>query len=306
MLTNGIPVQEARVSTLTRRVDSLQFVFQSLSVALYAKMGGTPWTVNQDVTVNDEIVIGMGMVEVSGNRFAKRQRHVGITTVFRGDGNYLLGNISKECLYDDYPKVLEETIANVVDEIRQRNGWRPGDTVRIVLHASKPLHHLEVDELVRKCVKEAAPEQNVQFAFIDVLHDHSFRIFDYREKGRRAADGGIKGQFVPKRGLTTYIGKNTRLLSTNGPSQIKRSVTPLPAPLLVHLHPHSTGCDLTYLTDQVLKFTSLTWRSVQPAYAPVTIYYSELIAGLLMRLKHVPGWSAVPLNTKLRSSKWFL
>jgi Piwi domain len=306
LLTNGIPVQEARVSTLTRRVDSLQFVLQSLSVALYAKMGGTPWTVNQDVTVNDEIVIGMGMVEVSGNRFAERQRHVGITTVFRGDGNYLLGNISKECLYDDYPKILQETVANVVDEIRQRNGWRPRDTVRIVFHASKPLRHLEVDELVRKCVKEAAPEQNVEFAFIDVLHDHSFRIFDYREKGRRAADGGIKGQFVPKRGLTAYIGKNTRLLSTNGPSQIKRSVTPLPAPLLVHLHPHSTGCDLTYLTDQVLKFTSLTWRSVQPAYAPVTIYYSELIAGLLLRLKHVPGWSAVPLNTKLRSSKWFL
>jgi hypothetical protein len=79
-------------------------------------------------------------------------------------------------------------------------------------------------------------------------------------------------------------------------------------PVLVHLHPLSTGsgCDLTYLTEQVLKFTSLTWRSTQPAYTPVTIYYPELISGLLIRLKQVPGWSLAPLNTKLRSSKWFL
>ena len=79
-------------------------------------------------------------------------------------------------------------------------------------------------------------------------------------------------------------------------------------PVLVHLHPLSTGsgCDLTYLTEQVLKFTSLTWRSTQPAYTPVTIYYPELISNLMLRLKQVPGWSPAPLNTKLRSSKWFL
>jgi hypothetical protein len=38
----------------------------------------------------------------------------------------------------------------------------------------------------------------------------------------------------------------------------------------------------------------------------VTIYYSELIAELLARLKAVPGWSPVMLNTRLRASKWFL
>jgi hypothetical protein len=308
LLTNGIPVQEARVSTLVRPKDGLQFIFQNLSVALYAKMGGTPWTVDHDLTVNDEIVIGMGMAELSGSRFEERQRHVGITTVFRGDGNYLLANLSKECAYEEYPQVLKDTMAEVIADIRERNGWRKGDTVRIVFHASKPLRNLEVDELMEKCVKEAAPEQNVQFAFLDVLRDHSFQILDYSQPGRTASDGKIKGKFAPKRGLAAQIGKDTRLICTNGLLQIKRPATPLPVPLLVHLHPLSTGsgCDLTYLTEQILKFTSLTWRSTQPAYTPVTIYYSELIAGLLVRLKRVPGWSSAPLNSKLRSSKWFL
>jgi hypothetical protein len=308
LLTNGIAVQEARVSTLTRSANGLQYVFQNLSVALYAKMGGTPWTVNQDTTVNDEIVIGMGMAELSGSRFDERQRYMGITTVFRGDGNYLLSSVSAECRYDEYPKVLEKTMTDVLAEIRQRNGWRKGDTVRVVFHASKPLRNLEVDKLMEKCVKESAPEQNIQFAFLDVLHNHPFRVFDYSQPGRSANGGPVKGKYVPKRGLAIHLGKDTRLLSGNGLSQIKRPTTPLPTPLLIHLHPHSTGsgCDLTYLTDQILKFTSLTWRSTQPAYSPVTIYYSELIAELLVRLKKVPGWSAAPLNTKLRSSKWFL
>jgi len=308
LLTNGIPVQEARVSTLTRPPEGLQWVFQNFAVALYAKMGGTPWTVNQDLTVNDEIVIGMGLVETSGSRFEERQRHVGITTVFRGDGNYLLANLSKECAYEEYPSVLKDSMAEVLAEIRERNGWRKGDTVRVVFHASKPLRNLEVDELMEKCVKEAAPEQNIQFAFLDVLRDHSFQVLDYSQMGRLNKEGQSRGVFVPKRGLLVQVGKDTRLVCTNGPLQIKRPTTPLPMPLLVHLHPLSTGsgCDLTYLTEQALKFTSLTWRSTQPAYTPVTIYYPELISDLLLRLKQVPGWSPVPLNTKLRSSKWFL
>jgi hypothetical protein len=87
---------------------------------------------------------------------------------------------------------------------------------------------------------------------------------------------------------------------------IKRPVSPLPLPLLVHIHPESTYRDLASLAEQVLKFTSLSWRSTLPAKLPVTIYYSELIAGLLSRLRGVPDWSPAMLNIKLRASKWFL
>jgi hypothetical protein len=102
------------------------------------------------------------------------------------------------------------------------------------------------------------------------------------------------------------LGRYTRLLCTNGPGLIKRVTSPLPSPVLVHLHPESTYRDLAYLTDQVLKFTALSWRSTLPAEKPVTIYYSELIAELLARLHAVPDWSPAVLNTKLRTSKWFL
>ncbi len=42
-----VPVQEARLSTISQTPNSLQFTLQNLAIALYAKMGGTPWKVDQ-------------------------------------------------------------------------------------------------------------------------------------------------------------------------------------------------------------------------------------------------------------------
>jgi len=114
LLMAGIPVQDIRASTLCQPRQSLQYTLQNLSVALYAKMNGVPWTVVHDLTISDELVIGIGTCELSGSRFLDRQRFVGITTVFRGDGNYLLGNLSEECSYSEYPKVLKESTLSIL------------------------------------------------------------------------------------------------------------------------------------------------------------------------------------------------
>ncbi len=305
LLTNGIPVQDVRLNTITARPASLQYSLQNLSVAMYAKMSGTPWTVSHDLTVDDEVVIGMGNVEMTGSRFDKKQRYMGITTVFRGDGNYLLSNVSRVCRYEEYAEELEASMVEVLREVKRRNGWQKGDTVRVVFHAHKPLRNVEVAQIVRKCIADIGSEQTIQFAFLTVTHEHPFKILDTAQKGKEVNEVW-KGVYAPNRGTVIQLGRYTRLLVTNGLSQIKRASAPLPSPLLVNLHRESTYVDLQYLPEQVLKFTSLTWRSTQPAHAPVTIYYSELIASLLSRLKDIPGWSPAVLNTKLRSSRWFL
>ena len=257
LLMNGIPVQDIRLSTLTARPSSLQYALQNLAVAMYAKMGGTPWTVAHDLTVDDEVVVGMGNVELTGSRFEQKQRFMGITTVFRGDGNYLLSNVSRVCRYDEYPAVLEASMAEVLREVKKRNGWQDDDTVRVVFHAHKPLRQVEVAKIVERCVQEVGAGQSVQFAFLTVTHDHPFKVLDTAQAGKATA-AGRKGVYAPGRGTIVQLGRYTRLLTTNGVSQIKRATSPLPSPLLIHLHRESTYVDLQYLPEQALKFTSLT------------------------------------------------
>jgi Piwi domain len=305
LLTNGIPVQEIRVPTLYQTEFSLPYILRNIAVSMYAKLDGTPWTVSQPRTFNDELVIGMGTAELSGSRVLSRQRHIGITTVFLGDGNFLLSNVSKECSYDDYPEVLKAATKSVLTEVKKRNGWEQGDRIRIVFHSSKPLKNVEIDELISECVKEVAGEQTVEFASLHVSQWHGFKVVDKWERGVKFGRG-LKGVFAPARGFVMQLGANTRLLVTNGPYQMKRGISPLPSPLLIHLHKQSTSRSLDALAEQILKFTSMTWRSTTPAAMPVTIYYSELIAGLLARLRSIPDWSPALLNTKLRASKWFL
>jgi hypothetical protein len=307
-LTLGIPTQQVRLATVNQRPASLQYTLQNFSTSLYAKLNGTPWTVDQDRAISDEIVVGMGVAELSGSRTLARQRFVGITTVFGGDGTYLLGNVSRECAYDDYTVMLRQAMVGILEDVRRRNNWQPSDTVRVIFHAHKPLRRDEVADIVFACAKQVGAAQNLQMAFVTVSQDHPFFLFDLKERGLRASQNSelMKGVMAPARGTIARIGRRTRLLAVNSHTLIKRANSPLPKPLLINLHQDSTFLDLDYLAEQVLKFTALSWRSTLPAGTPVTIYYSERIAELLVRLRQVPDWSATALQIKLRWSRWFL
>jgi hypothetical protein len=305
LLMAGVAAQHARLSTITKNPAALQYILQNISIALYAKMKGIPWTVDHDLTIADELVIGIGTAELSDSRIRERQRYVGITTVFRGDGNYLLGQLSQEASYADYPQVLRDSTGGIISEIKKRNGWQPGDTVRIVFHAALPPRDADFALLMRDAVHAVGGLQHVEFAFVTVSHDHPFALLDTAQLGKRTPKG-IKGAYAPDRGLIVQTDKYSRLVTTTGLSLIKRAGLPLPRPLHVHLHRHSTFTDLHYLAEQVLKFTALSWRSTLPARDPVTIYYSQLIAGHLARLRAVPDWSPALLDARLSASKWFL
>jgi len=307
LLSIGIPVQEVRLGTITQYAKALQYINQNLSIALYAKMGGIPWTVDHAVPISDEIIIGMGAHEVSGSRFSDRQRYVGVTTVFSRDGNYLLSNVNNKCSFKEYPDVLRTSTLRILRELKELNGWAADSTVRVVFHTYKPLKNIETADIINACLDEFSREQTIQFAFVSIVENHPFNLFDAQQAGiRDPITNRNRGALVPERGIITQIGPHTRLLCTTGPRLVKRGRLAHPRPLLISLHPSSTFYDLGYLTEQVLKFTSLSWRSTQPSSVPVTVLYSQLIAELLLRLEATSMWSPVMLNTKLKYHRWFL
>lgn len=313
LLGQGIPVQEVRLSKLGKSPYDLQFIFGDIALALYAKLGGTPWTVMPAQTVAHEVVFGLGSAEVGGRIEAKR-RYVGITTVFKSDGNYLLSACTKRCQYDDYPEALRLSVEEVLDGLKREQNWRPGETVRLVFHSFKPLRNTDIASIVTLATGKIGGDVLFEYAFLNVEETTPFLIIDEAQGGReRSVENiigkrikGIVGHHIPARGTSIEIGRQRRLLCLSGPELVKRHKEPLPHPLLIRLHPKSTFTDMTALTRQLFYFTGLSWRSMLPVSEPVTILYSKLIAGLINRLSTVPDWSPDMLNTKLRRSRWFL
>lgn len=314
-MSQGVPVQEVLIETIRvppHQEKGVPYTLSSIALACYAKLGGIPFVISAAQSLAHELVIGIGSASLRDGRLSGEERLVGITTVFTADGNYLLSNTSREAPLDRYPEELLATLRATVEQIKARNAWQPGDSIRLVFHVFKPLKDVEA-QAVKQLVEGLVSDYQVEFAFVHLSKEHEWVLFDRNSEGVKdwqVADihlrGQRKGEFVPERGYAVPLGKSEILLSVTGPRALVTPLQGAPRPLLLKLHRESTFQDLEYLAAQAFRFTSLSWRSLFPSDLPVTILYSDLIASLLGRLRHVRNWNPDILSTMLRNSRWFL
>ena len=313
LLSQGIPSQSIRMSKATASPSNLQYILQDLSLALYAKLGGSPWTVLPSTPVAQEVVVGIAYSETQ-ERFARRRRFMGIATVFSSDGTYILGASSPQCDYDDYPEVLADTVRRTIRRLATDQRWGKGDLVRLVVHMGKTLTRDDISSVSTAASAELVEGVRFETSFLQIRQAHPFVLFRPGAPGRRrwvdTLDGSFGqvqvGEAVPDRGTVLVLGRSRRLLSVTGPEQLKQEGGLPPSPLLVELHSDSTYKELGSLVRQVFQFTGLSWKSVRPISEPVTLLYPKLIARLVSRLSSHPDWSDDLMATYLLRSRWFL
>jgi hypothetical protein len=309
-MSAGIPVQAVQIETIQGKSHEIPYRLNNLALAIYAKLNGTPWVIATQRPTSHEIVIGLGYTEVGG-RSVGRRRYVGITTLFQGDGRYLVWGRTREVEFSNYAEALLENLRSTIDYVRAENNWQAGDQVRLVFHVYKPLKHIEIDAIRELVTGLIATDHQVSFAFLDISRRHDLRLFDPRSLGKSYSTGGgrraTKGEGVPVRGLCLQLGERTALIQLAGPSDMKTAEQGAPRALKLDLHPYSDFDDLAYLVRQVYHFSYLSWRSFFPGTEPVSIAYSRRIANMLGNLKPVTGWDSRVLTVGgLRNSKWFL
>jgi hypothetical protein len=310
-MSGGVPVQSIFIETIESPPVTLAHVLNNVAVACYAKLNGIPWVLSTRAPSSHELVIGMGYAEAAASRLAERMRFVGLTTLFQGDGRYIVWGLTREVEFAEYADALLESLRTTINHIRTVNSWQGGDQVRLIFHVYKPLKHREIDS-VKALVKEMlADEYRVEYAFVDLSHYHAYQLFDPESEGKlyRGDDGRWrrKGVGVPARGICLQLGPRTALLTLTGASDLKTQEQGMPRPLLIEVHESSDFADLSYLARQIYHFTYMSWRSFFPGTEPVTIAYSRLIARALGNLKGVDGWNSSVLTVgQLRDSKWFL
>jgi hypothetical protein len=304
-LAQQVPTQEFETETMTVPGASLDFVLSNMALASYAKLGGTPWHLQVNRPMAHELVIGLGSAYVSESRLGAKQRVVGITTLFTGEGRYMLGNLSKVVPFEEYRAAIIEMLQGALVRAQAEMNWQKGDEVRLVFHSFKPMKDDEA-EAVKAVAKALAQDFQIDFAFLHVAQDQPLILVDTEQRGVKAFSGGLKGALAPMRGTYLALSRHETLLSLVGPAEVKKATDGLPSPLVLKLHRSSSFADMEYLTKQVFNFSGHSWRSFNAAGMPVTILYSQLIARLLGRLGALPNFSTDSIIGRLNRLRWFL
>lgn len=311
-MLSGVPTQSIRIENMELPAYNLPYLLNNVALATYAKLDGTPWVMATSSPTSHEIVIGLGSAEVSAGRNSTRSRYIGITSVFQGDGRYLLWGVTREVEYDNYADALLQSLSSITRHVQQHNSWSPGDRVRLIFHVFKRLKDNEVQAIKTLINKLVESQFEVDFAFLDISWQHPFFIFEPSQQGIQYWDPiikkqKIKGTGVSARGIGLQLDNLRGLLNLTGPKELKSENNGTPKPLLIELHPDSDFTDLTYLMRQVYHFSYMSWRDFFPGTEPVTITYSRLIAKMLGNLKTVSNWNSNVVTVgALRERRWFL
>ena len=294
-----VPVQDFTIELLGQSDYSLGYSLNNMALACYAKMGGVPWLLKSSPTLSHELVIGIGSANIGQERGAGNQRIMGITTVFSGDGSYIVSNTSKAVAPEAYCEALTAILAETIEKIQKRMNWQKGDTIRLIFHAQvKKFNKEEIDAV--RAVIERYREYQIEYAFLKISEDHGLHMFDTATAGEK------KGRLAPHRGKTFKLSKHEMLVYLIGQRELRQDTDGHPRGVILDVHKDSTFKDIKYLSAQLYSFASHSWRSYFPNPMPVTISYSDLIARNLGLMNQLPGWNDSVMIGKIGQSQWFL
>jgi len=304
-MSQQVPVQEFEIETAEIPDGRLQYALNNMGLAAYAKLNGTPWLIRASLPIAHELVIGLGSARIGEGRLGESERVVGITTVFSGDGNYCVSALSRAVSFEGYEEELLATLRATIDRLARNMNWQAGEHVRLVFHAFKPLKEAEEDAV--KALMASLGDYDVDYAFLHVVGEHPYLLFDEAQEGVPSFDGtGLKGACAPLRGRLLRLSNYEVLLTLTGAKEVKKASDGMPRPVLLKLGRGSTFDDMTYLSRQVDTFARHSWRSYDPSPFPVTIMYSQMIARILGRLSLVPRWNPAQMLGRIGDTLWFL
>jgi len=297
--THQVPVQDFTIELLSQSDNSLGYSLNNMALACYAKMGGVPWLLKSSPTLSHELVIGIGSANIRKECSTDNHRVMGITTVFSGDGSYIVSNTSKAVVPEAYCEALTTVLGETIEKIQKRMNWQKGDTIRLIFHAQVKKFNKEEIEAVRAVIDKYR-EYQIEYTFLKISEDHGLHMFD------SATAGVQKGRLAPMRGRMYKLSKHEMLIYLIGQRELRQDTDGHPRGVILDVHKDSTFNDIKYLSTQLFSFASHSWRSYFPNPMPVTISYSDLIARNLGWLNQLPGWSDSVMIGKIGQSQWFL
>ncbi|MGA2902591.1 MAG: Piwi domain-containing protein, partial [Candidatus Korobacteraceae bacterium] len=307
LVLDGTPTQAITIEKLRHKDYDLQYILNTISLACYAKLGGTSHVLRLPGIAPDgptELVFGVGRALNRQGRFGRRYETIGFATVFRANGEYLYNDSTPYCDESAYERALEATVRRTVEKVAAFEQLSRGSALRLIFHVPRRPGQREATAILNAVGK--LPEFAVEFALLHINDDHNVQLFDVGDLPQHSPINQKKnaGAQIPARGWSVYLGPRERLLTFIGPTQYRGQGTP--APLRITLDKRSTFLDIEYLSQQLFLMSFMNVGSLNPGAVPVTIAYAERLAHLTGNLRGVQQWTVDLIQTKLSRRLWFV
>ena len=164
----------------------------NIALNIYAKLGGMAWTIKPHFKKN-ELIIGIGATTDRNG-----QPILGLTSIFRGDGKYILGKVSSVTNMSDYEDKLEQVITTTIENSIEDGTLNTNEVFYLIFHIFKPAgKNNEIKALER--VMSKFSNHSFEYAFIHIGRGHNYRFFIYEEEDQ-----------VPKFKLKGGLGQNEK------------------------------------------------------------------------------------------------
>jgi Piwi domain len=307
LIQDHVPTQAITIEKLRQANYDLQYILNTMALALYAKLGGTSHVLKLptiDADVPTELVFGIGRSMRRTGRFDEGYETVGFATVFRANGEYLYNSATPYCDDVHYERALEDTIRRTIETVAAYEGLPEDAPLRLIFHVPRRPGRREERPILNAVGKLA--KFKIEFALVHVNDDHHLHLFDTANIAPKTLRGQQKPEamLLPPRGFAVTVGPRERLVTFIGVDQYRGYGCP--APLRITLDARSTFRDIDYVTQQLYLLSFMSAGSLNPGKAPATITYAEQLADLTGHLRGVQNWTVELIHQYLGRKLWFI
>jgi hypothetical protein len=287
LIGQGIPTQQVQANNI-KKINP--YIINNIALNIYAKIGGTAWTIEKIEKRTEELIIGVGASVNSDGKFI-----LGIAQIFHSDGRYLVGDCSPLSTFENYSENLEKYLYNIILFAMDNLLLNKKKEFRLIFHLFKSASHKYEISAVEKVIDKFKNENiTFKYSFVHLAYGHNFRLFT--NEGKFFLNNNNKNVNETKKGTYIELSKYRALVHFIPKSTI---------PLEIDIDKRSTFYDLEYISKQVYWFSHLSHRTFLPSKRTVTLLYPSIMAELLEKLQEVEGWDNKRAE-KIKDKLWFI
>jgi len=293
-IKRGINTQEVQIEQIQKLLSdkkqkSANYTDHNIALNIYAKLGGMAWTVKPNYRRN-ELVIGIG-----ATTDRQGQPVLGLTSIFRGDGKYILGKTSSVTNMVDYRDKLEQVVSSAIERSIRDGTLDTEQTFYLIFHIFKPAgRNTEISAL--KSVFTKFKNYSFEHAFVHLGTGHNYRFFTYAKDGDGVQPTERNSLGKNLRGTLIEVNRRRGFLGLRSGSSIFHKID---------IHKESSFVDIEYIAEQIYQFSEMSHTSFNKQGSPITIKYSNLMAKFAEKFKE-GNLTYLDETTMPDQSLWFI